>query len=36
LSTVGTGVIMKSPNGQCWRMTVDDAGALVTTSITCP
>ncbi len=31
-----SGVIMKSPNGQCWRMTVSDAGMPVFTLITCP
>jgi hypothetical protein len=36
LETIGTGVILKSPNGSCWRMTVDDAGQMQTTSITCP
>lgn len=30
------GVIMKSPNGSCFRMTVSDAGAPVFTSVTCP
>ncbi|MBK9378839.1 MAG: hypothetical protein IPM86_11665 [Saprospiraceae bacterium] len=30
------GVIMKSPNGLCWRMTVGDTGQPVFTSITCP
>lgn len=30
------GVIMKSPNGQCWRMTVTNAGQPQFTSITCP
>ena len=30
------GVIMKSPNGQCWRMTVDNSGQPVFTFITCP
>lgn len=30
------GVIMKSPNGQCWRMTVTNAGQAQFTSITCP
>lgn len=30
------GVIMKSPNGQCWRMTVSNTGQPVFTSITCP
>ena len=36
LSTIGTGVITKSPNGQCWRMTINNAGAMVITLITCP
>ncbi len=31
-----SGVIMKSPNGQCWRMTVSDAGTPVFTLIACP
>lgn len=30
------GVIMKSPNGQCWRMTVNNLGAPVFNSIVCP
>ncbi|MBK8564414.1 MAG: hypothetical protein IPN76_14030 [Saprospiraceae bacterium] len=33
---VGSGVIMKSPNGNCWRMTVTNTGQPVFTSITCP
>jgi len=33
---VGSGVIMKSPDGKCWRMTVSNAGLPVFTSITCP
>lgn len=33
---IGSGVIMKSPNGQCWRMTVDNSGQPIFTSITCP
>jgi hypothetical protein len=33
---IGSGVIMKSPNGQCWRMTVSNTGLPVFTSITCP
>lgn len=36
IADIGSGIIMKSPNGQCWRVTVDDTGALVSTSITCP
>ena len=29
-------VIMKSPNGQCWRMTVSDTGTPVFTLMSCP
>lgn len=31
-----SGIIMKSPNGQCWRMTVSNTGQAIFTSITCP
>lgn len=30
------GVILKSPNGSCFRLTVSNAGAAVFTAITCP
>jgi hypothetical protein len=30
------GVIMKSPDGSCWRMTVSNSGAPVFTKIACP
>ncbi len=30
------GVILKSPNGQCWKITVDNTGNLIRTAITCP
>ena len=30
------GVIMNSPNGNCWKLGVDNAGNPVFTSITCP
>jgi len=36
IEDIANGVIMKSPNGQCWRTTVDNSGNLITTSITCP
>jgi len=36
LEDIGTGVIIKSPDGSCWRITVDDSGNLSTASITCP
>ena len=31
----GTGVILKSPGGDCFLLTVDDDGQLITTSTTC-
>ncbi|MFD1315890.1 hypothetical protein [Namhaeicola litoreus] len=36
IENVNSGVIMKSPDGNCWRMTVDNSGNPVFTSITCP
>lgn len=36
IDDISKGVIMKSPNGGCWRMTVSDSGQPVFTSITCP
>ncbi|SDL12213.1 hypothetical protein SAMN05421823_104434 [Catalinimonas alkaloidigena] len=30
------GMILKSPNGQCWRVTLDNNGEFVKTPITCP
>lgn len=36
IDQIGSGVIMKSPNGQCWRMTVSNTGMPVFTAITCP
>jgi len=36
IENINNGVIMKSPNGNCWRVTVDNAGALKSTAITCP
>ena len=36
IEQIGSGVIMKSPNGQCWRVTVDNNGNFISTSITCP
>ena len=30
------GVILKAPNGGCWRITVDNSGNLTTTSVSCP
>lgn len=36
IENIGSGIILKSPNGQCWRITIDNAGNLVRTAITCP
>lgn len=33
---IGAGVVIKSPNGNCWRVTVDNSGALISTAIACP
>jgi hypothetical protein len=36
IENIGSGIILKSPNGNCWRVTVDNTGNLVRTAITCP
>ena len=36
IDDVESGVVMKSPNGQCWRMTVSDIGQPEFTAIPCP
>jgi hypothetical protein len=36
IEQIGSGIILKSPNGQCWRVTIDNAGNLVRTAIACP
>ncbi len=36
LESANAGVIMKSPNGNCWKLTVDNSGNPVFTTITCP
>ncbi|MEM9823656.1 MAG: hypothetical protein AAF985_21400, partial [Bacteroidota bacterium] len=36
IEEVSSGIIMKSPNGLCWRITINDNGELVPTSIVCP
>jgi hypothetical protein len=36
IEQIGSGIILKSPNGNCWRVTVDNSGNLVRTAITCP
>lgn len=36
IEDASNGVIMTSPNGQCWKMTVDDSGQPVFSSTACP
>lgn len=36
IENTGRGVIMKSPNGSCWRMTVTNAGTAQFDAISCP
>jgi hypothetical protein len=36
IEDIGSGIIMKSPNGNCWRVTVDNSGTFISTPITCP
>ena len=36
IEDVNKGVIMKSPNGQCWRYTPDNTGQLNPVAISCP
>jgi hypothetical protein len=36
IEDINNGVIMKSPNGNCWRQTINDDGTMKITAITCP
>jgi hypothetical protein len=36
VSDATKGIILKSPNGNCWRVTIDNTGNFVRTAITCP
>ena len=36
VSDATKGIILKSPNGSCWRVTIDNTGNFVRTAITCP
>jgi hypothetical protein len=33
---VSAGVVLRSPNGACWRISVDNTGNIIRTSIPCP
>ena len=36
INSVGSSLIMKSPNGTCWRININSDNMLVTESISCP
>jgi len=36
IEEIGSGIILRSPNGKCWRVTIDNGGNLIRTAITCP
>jgi hypothetical protein len=36
ISTINKGVIMTSPNGQCWRGIINDSGILEFSAVPCP
>lgn len=36
IENINNGVIMKSPDGNCWRVTVQNDGSLKTIAISCP
>ena len=36
IEDINNGVIMKSPNGNCWRLTINNDGTTKTTAIICP
>jgi parallel beta-helix repeat protein len=36
VNSIGSGVIIRSPNGSCFRITVSDTGVLSTTGVGCP
>jgi hypothetical protein len=35
IEQIGSGIILKSQNGTCWRVTIDDEGNLIRTKIIC-
>lgn len=36
IEQINSGIIMKSPDGQCWKITVNNDGSLSTQNISCP
>lgn len=36
IDNIGFGVVMKSPDGNCWKLEVENSGNLTTQSVVCP
>lgn len=36
IDTIGSGIILKAPNGNCFRVTVNNVGSFTSAAITCP
>jgi type II secretory pathway pseudopilin PulG len=36
VANIGSGIILRSPNGSCWRVSMTNAGNVSSTSIVCP
>ncbi len=36
INNSANGIILTSPDGQCWRVTIDNTGNFIRTSVTCP
>lgn len=36
LDNLDAGVIIRSPNGKCWRLTVNNSGVISSTAVNCP
>lgn len=36
IKTLTKGIIMKSPDGQCWKMTINNSGTIAAVAVTCP
>ena len=36
VSDPSKGIILKSPNGNCWRVTIDNSGNMIRNAISCP
>ena len=36
VESLGSGVIMRSPDGKCWKLTVGNSGTITATTVMCP